>query len=107
MYKITSVQDASRPRCKRFVAHIDVDTEDRDLIKTAILSATAKIRSSDEYSSELTKQRLSGPAHVVRLYVHLDGKLICQSMWMDKTADVPLPKPLNYNDFNDDIGIAW
>lgn len=96
MYEIMDVQDISRPRCKRFVAHINVCTDDKDVIKTAILEATKEIRTTRK------------PTHVVRLYVHANGKLVCQSMWVDKTLqDVPLPKPLDYNDYVGDIGIVF
>lgn len=98
MYKITSIQDVSRPRCKRYVAHVDIASgiETKDEIKTIITQATDEIRNVHK------------PTHVVRLYVHFDSKLICQSMWADKTfTDAPLPKPLNYNDSIGDIGIVW
>lgn len=96
MYEITDIQDISRPRCKRFVAHVNIGSDDKDKIKTAISKATQEIKNNHN------------PAHVVRLYVHANGKLICQSMWVDNTfTDAPLPKPLNYNDSVGDIGIVW
>ena len=109
MYEILRVEDVSRPRCKRFVGHIKVDTDGRDDIKAAILDATVKLKQSSEYDSEATKIRFEGiPAHVVRLYVYSDSKLLCQSMWVDKNfKDAPLPKPLNYNDSISGIGIVW
>ncbi|WP_024834158.1 hypothetical protein [Ruminiclostridium josui] len=108
MYEIIRVNDVSRPLCKRFVGHINVDSTDKELAKAAILSATQKIKNSRIYSSESTKKRFNCPAHVVRLYVYVDGRPFCQSMWVDKTfADAPLPKPLNYNDWIGDIGIVW
>jgi hypothetical protein len=96
MYKILSIQDASRPRCRRFVAHVETDTNDKDKVKAIIYEATNEI------------QKAKDPAHVVRLYVHYEEKLICQSMWVNKLfLDAPLPKPLNYNDSIGDIGIVW
>lgn len=96
MYNIVSVEDVSRPLCKRFVAHVNVDSSIKDEVKTAILQATEEVKSSVKL------------AHVVRLYVRTNEKLICQSMWVDKTfTDAPLPKPLNYNDSIGDIGIVW
>ena len=108
MYKIESVQDVSRPRCKRFVAHIIVDYDDKEKVKTAIAEATKAIKETDDYSNETTKRKFDCPAHVVRLYVHFGKRLICQSMWIDNTLkNVPLPIPLKYNDTIDDIGIVW
>ncbi len=109
MYEIIKVEDVSRPRCKRFVGHIKVNVTDKDSIKTAILEATVNIKHSKEYDSEATKIKFEGiPAHVVRLYVYSDSKLLCQSMWVDKAfKDAPLPLPLKYNDSIGDIGIVW
>lgn len=109
MYDILRVEDVSRPRCKRFVGHVKTDVTSKDDIRTAIVEATNKIKHSDEYSNESTKIRFEGiPAHVVRLYVYSDSKLLCQSMWVDETfKDAPLPLPLKYNDSVGDIGIVW
>ena len=109
MYEIMEVQDISRPRCKRFVAHIKAHMADVDSIKAVISDATEKLKLADQYSNEATKQRFgNAPAHVIRLYVYYSGKLVCQSMWADNTLkDVPLPKPLDYNDYVDDIGIMF
>jgi hypothetical protein len=109
MYEIIRVEDVSRPRCKRFVGHIKVNVTGKDTIKTAILEATVNIRHSSKYNSESTKIRFEGiPAHVVRLYVYSESKLICQSMWVGKDfKDAPLPMPLKYNDSIGDIGIVW
>jgi hypothetical protein len=96
MYKIIEIQDVSRPRCKRFVAHVIVASSDKNEIKTVISQATEDVKASVKL------------AHVVRLYIHANEKLICQSMWVDKTfTGAQLPKPLNYNDWNGDIGIVW
>lgn len=95
MYEILSIQDVSRPRCKRYVAHIKVDAENKNEIKSAILEATEEIRN------------MKKPCHVVRLYVHVPNRPTCQSMWVDKTVDAPLPIPLNYNDSIYDVGIVW
>jgi hypothetical protein len=98
MYEIIGVEDVSRPRCKRFVGHVVVtdNPATNDEIKTVIVNATEEIKNAHN------------PCHVVRLYIHTDIKLRCQSMWVDKTLeDVPLPKPLNYNDSVGDIGIVW
>ena len=96
MYEITEIQDVSRPRCKRYVTHIIVSSADKDDVKAAIAKATEEVRKS------------VGTAHVVKLYVHANEKLLCQSMWVDNEfADAPLPKPLEYNDWQDDIGIVW
>lgn len=109
MYEIIRVEDVSRPRCKRFVGHIKVETADKDAVKAAITEATDKIKHSSEYDSEATKIRFEGiPAHVVRLYIYSGSKLLCQSMWVDKNfKDAPLPLPLKYNDSIGDIGIVW
>lgn len=109
MYEIIRVEDVSRPRCKRLVGHVKVNVTGKDAIKTAIVEATVNIKHSSEYDSEATKMRFEGiPAHVVRLYVYSESKLLCQSMWVDKTlTDVPMPIPLNYNDSVGDIGIVW
>lgn len=96
MYEITEIQDISRPRCKRYVAHVNVLSTVKEDIKAAISKATEEVKTSMKL------------AHVVRLYIHANEKLICQSMWVDKAfTDAPLPKPLNYNDSIDDIGIVW
>jgi len=97
MYEITDIQDVSRPRCKRYVAHVNIPPNlSKSEIKTIILQATQEIRNKYDV------------IHVVRLYIHKENSLMAQSMWMDKTlTDVPLPKALNYNDSIDDIGIVW
>lgn len=108
MYEILSVQDVSRPCCKRFVAHINTDIADKNGLKSLISDVTERLKFTDDYSSEVTKQKFKTHAHVVRLYIHINSRLKCQSMWVDKTlVDVPLPKPLEYNDFVNDIGIMW
>ncbi len=90
----TGIQDVSRPSCKRFIAHINVDSTDRDSIKSVISETTQEIR--DKHS-----------AHVVWLYVHANRKLVCRTMWVDSTLEgIPLPKPLDYNDSAGDIGIV-
>ncbi len=89
------IQDVSRPGCKRYIAHINVDSADRDSIKAVISEATQNIRNKHS-------------ANVVWLYVHANKKLVCRTMWVDKTLEgVPLPKPLDFNDSADDIGIVW
>ncbi len=106
--KIISVQDISRPRCKRFLAHIEVDVNNKKKVKAVIKEITKMLKVTNTYASERTKEKFDCNAHVVRLYVHFGKKIICQSMWIDKTAeDIPLPLPLEYNDFVDDIGIVW
>lgn len=96
MYSITETQDVSRPRCKRYMAHIGIDSDGKDEVKTDILKATEEIKA------------IHNPCHAVRLYVHIGEKLICQSMRVDKTfTDAPLPKPLKYNDSVGDVGIVW
>jgi hypothetical protein len=98
MYEITRVEDVSRPRCKRFVGNVVVtdNPATSDEIKTIIVNATKDIKNAHD------------PCHVVRLYIHTDIKLRCQSMWVDKTfTDAPLPLPLKYNDSVGDIGIVW
>ena len=109
MYEILRVEDVSRPRCKRFVGHINVNATDKDAIKTVIAEATDNIRHSKDYDSEATKIKFGDlPAHVVKLYVYSESKLLCQSMWVDKEfKDAPLPLPLKYNDSTGDIGIVW
>lgn len=109
MYEIIRVEDVSRPRCKRFVGHVKVDVADKNDVKAAIVETTDKIKHSGEYCNESTKIKFAdSPAHVVRLYVYSNSKLICQSMWVDKTCKgVPLPLPLKYNDSIGDIGIVW
>lgn len=107
--KVISVQDVSRPFCKRFVAHVAVDVNNKKKVKAVIKEMTKMLKVSNTYSNETTKERFKNDdAHVVRLYVHYNKDVICQSMWVDKTAeDVTLPLPLEYNDFVDDIGIVW
>jgi hypothetical protein len=109
MYEIIRVEDVSRPRCKRFVGHVKVNVSGKDDIKAAIADATDKIKHSGEYCNESTIIRFAdSPAHVVRLYVYSDSKLLCQSMWVDKACKgAPLPLPLKYNDSITDIGIVW
>lgn len=36
MYKIREVQDVSRPICKRYVAHVDVDVAGKTSVKRMI-----------------------------------------------------------------------
>lgn len=69
MHKITEIKDVSRPRYKRFIAHIEVSPNINKFdVKTAIVEATKEIRN------------LKGIVHVVRLYVHNGKGIICQSM---------------------------
>lgn len=108
MYEITEIQDISRPRCKRFVAHINIQTKDKNTLKRIIREATQNIKYTKECSLRTKEKFGDTPAHVVRLYIHGTSGLIAQSMWVDNTLeDVPLPKPLNYNDYDGDIGIVW
>jgi len=96
MYKITDIQDISRPICKRYVAHIEVapNTNVYD-IKTVIVNATKEICKKYDV------------VHIVRLYVHMGKNIACQSMWVNDIDDIPLPKHLKYNDSINDIGIVW
>jgi hypothetical protein len=114
VYEIVDVQDVSRPRAKRFVAHVVVSTMDKQKVLEIIKEVTKKIRDdNEEYCTEHTIRKFGdSPAHVVRLYVHVrkenEDSLIAQSMWMDNNAkDVTLPKPLTCNDEIEDIGVAW
>jgi len=120
MYKITEIQDISRPRAKRFVAHIQVHTTNKPLIKKIIQDATETVKRTNQCSPRTREKFGDDPAHVVRLYIHSTGGIICQSMWVtDKktfavdhpeepyTVDIRLPKPLNYNDHAGDIGVVW
>ena len=96
MYQIKEIQDVSRPQVKRYVAHVAVETNGRRKVKRAIIEATEQIR------------RDKPTAHVVWLYVSLNGKLLCRTMWTDPDkTDAPMPKPLEFNDHKDDIGIVW
>ena len=96
MYQITEIQDVSRPICKRFVAHVVVDKKNKTAIKRMIEDATNEVRAEKK------------PAHIVWLYVWHKGKLKCRTMWVDKTFnEAPLPKPLDFNDSQGDIGIMW
>ena len=96
MYQITEIQDVSRPICKRYIGHVAVDKKNKTAIKRMIENATNEVRKEKEI------------AHVVWLYVWLKGKLKCRTMWVDKTFDeAPLPKPLDFNDHQGDIGVMW
>lgn len=111
-YEIIEVQDVSRLKAKRFVAHIKVFTKDKPELLEIINEVTAKIKTdNEEYCIPMTIKKFgSSPAHVVHLYLHFEknDNLIGQSMWMDYEAkDVSLPKPLVYNDEIKDIGVAW
>lgn len=111
-YEIFKVQDVSRLKAKRLVAHIKVFTLDKTELRKIISEATAKIKAdNDEYCLAMTRKKFGEThAHVVHLYLHYnhDGNLIGQSMWMDyDTEGVTLPKPLVYNDETDGIGVAW
>lgn len=95
MYEITEIQDVSKVRCKRLVAHVRINTSDKSVIKTVIAEATQNIKNKHS-------------ANVVWLYIHKDSKMLCRTLWVDKELkDIPLPKPLEYNDWQDDIGIVW
>lgn len=96
MYKITEIQDVSRPRCNRYVVHIEVEKRKATKVKRAIEGATEEVR------------KLKDPAHVVWLYVWYKRGLLCRTMWVDRTLeDVPRPKPLGFNDSQGNIGIMW
>jgi len=96
MYKIYEIQDLSRPRCKRYLAHIEVDAIERQSIKQIIERSTQEVREK------------CNPAHVVWLYVWHNRKLLCRTMWEDKTLeDVPMPRALDSNDCIGDIDIMW
>jgi hypothetical protein len=96
MYKTTEIQDVSRPICKRYVAHVEVDKKNKTAVKRMIEDATDEVRKSNN------------PVHVVWLYVWRKGKLMCRTMWVDKTfTEAPLPKPLKFNDHIGEIGIVW
>lgn len=51
------IQDVSRPRCKRYIGHIEVDKKNKTAIKRMIKNATNEVRHE------------KAPAHVVWLYV--------------------------------------
>lgn len=96
MYEIKEVQNLSRPICKRYLAHVEVEKKNKTAVKRDIVGATSEVR----------KDKV--PAHVVWLYVWHEGKLLCRTAWVDKTfTQAPLPKPLDYNDHEGDIGIVW
>lgn len=96
MFKILEVQDLSRPQCKRYLARVVIDTTNIEEIKSAIETCTEQVR--EHYTH----------VHVVWLYIYNENKLLCRTLWVDKTLkDVPLPKPLDYNDQVDDIGLVW
>ena len=96
MYQIKEVRDVSRPICKRYIGHIEVDEKNKTNVKRAIVGATNEIR----------KEKI--PCHVVWLYVWHKDKLLCRTAWVDSTfTDAPLPKPLDYNDHEGEIGIVW
>ena len=96
MYTMTEVQDVSRPRVRRYVGHVKVEKKNKTSVKRAIVKATEQIRKE------------KAPAHVVWLYVWLKGKLMCRTMWVDPDkTDAPMPKHLDFNDQEGDIGIMW
>jgi hypothetical protein len=116
MYKITEIQDVSRPRAKRFLAHVTVHTTNKDTIKKIIQEATEIAKHTNTPSSKF-KDEL---AHAVWLYVHYSGKLICRTLWvtdkktvlMDEDTEpyfleIRLPKPLEYDELVDNIQIEW
>jgi hypothetical protein len=96
MYQVKEVQDVSRPVCKRYIGHIEVDEKNKANVKRAIVDATNEIRKEET------------PCHVVWLYVWHKDKPLCRTMWIDKEfTEAPLPLPLDYNDHEGDIGIVW
>ncbi len=96
MYKIKEVQDVSRPICKRYVVHVEVEKKNKSAVKRDIVGVTSEVRKNNT------------PCHVVWLYVWHKGKLLCRTAWVDKDfTEAPLPKPLDYNDHEGDIGIVW
>jgi len=96
MYKVREIQDVSRPICKRYIGHIEVDKKNKTNVKRAIVGATSEIRKAKD------------PCHVAWLYVWHEEKLLCRTAWVDKEfTDAPLPLPLDYNDHEGDIGIVW
>lgn len=96
MYKIREIQDVSRPICKRYVAHVDVDVAGKTSVKRMIETWTERVK------------KQCSPAHVVWLYVYHDKKLLCRTAWVDKDfTEAPLPLSLDYNDHEGDIGIVW
>lgn len=119
MHKITEIQDISRPRCKRFVAHMQVNTNNKRLIKKIIYDVTQTIKHNK--GSPVTEKRFGDqPAHVVKLYVHGSAGMLCQSTWVtDKktfliehpeepySVEIRLPKPQIYDEYKGDIGIVW
>jgi hypothetical protein len=112
LYEIAEVQDVSRLRCKRFVAHVVVFTKDKQELSEIIQEVTKEIKvNNEDYCLPLTLKKFGdSPAHAVRLYLHYEkiNNLIGQSMWLDYDAkDIILPKPLVYNDEIEDIGVAW
>ena len=44
MYEITEIQDVSKVRCKRLVAHVRINTNDKPVVKTVIAEATQNIK---------------------------------------------------------------
>ena len=116
MYKITEIQDVSRPRAKRFLAHVTVHTTDKDAIKKIVQEATGIVKYNNAPNSKF-KDEL---AHAVWLYIHYSGKLICRTLWvtdkktvlMDKDTEpyfleIQLPKPLEYDELVGDIQVEW
>lgn len=120
MYRITKTQDISRPRAKRFLAHVTVHTTNKDTIKKIIQEVTEIVKHTNQCLPK-TKERFGDEsAHVVWLYVHFAGRIICQSMWVtDKktftvdhpeepyAVDIRFPKQLNYNDYAGDVVVMW
>lgn len=119
MYKITEIQDISRPRCKRFVAHVQINATNKRLIKKIIHDVTQVIK-HNKGSSVTEKKFGDQPAHVVKLYIHSSSGLLCQSTWVtDKkqfladhreepySVEIQLPKPQIYDEYEGDIGIVW
>jgi hypothetical protein len=120
MYEITNIQDVSRPRSKRFIAHIQSHTTSKDLIRKTIQEATEVVKHTSQCSSRTKKKFGDEPAHVVWLYIRGTNGILCRTMWVtDKktftvdhpekpyTVDIRLPKFLDYNDHMGDIGIVW
>lgn len=116
MYRITKTQDISRPRAKRFLAHVTVHTTNKDTIKKVIQEATEIVKHHNAPNSKF-KDKL---AHVVWLYIHYSGRLVCRTLWvtdkktvlMDKDTEsyfleIQPPKPLEYDELVGDIQVEW